>query len=262
VRADRPCGAQHETRDVGAAAERVFWHKYFVRRIKNGKLAHFLVILGPRRRVMRRTRIKICGITRPEDALTAVTEGADALGLVFSAVSPRNISAARAADVVAAVPPYVTVVGLFLDAPRAEIERVLTRVRLSALQFHGDESAEDCRGFNLPYIKAVAMAGMSDPQAYAARFPEAQGFLFDSHAPGQRGGLGQTFDWHALPAAFGRPVILAGGLNPSNIAAAVRQVRPYAVDVSSGVEASKGIKDPVKVRAFIQAVREVDCEFA
>ncbi|MEK6747811.1 MAG: phosphoribosylanthranilate isomerase [Pseudomonadota bacterium] len=211
---------------------------------------------------MQRTRIKICGITRPEDAMMACAAGADALGLVFAQTSPRCVEIAQARAIIAAVPPYVTVVGLFMHAPRAEIAHIVGQVALGALQFHGDETPDDCRGFGVPYIKAVAMAGLADPQAYVARFADAQGFLFDSHAPGQRGGLGQTFDWNCLPQGLARPLILAGGLNPANVAVAMRQVRPYAVDVSSGVEAAKGIKDPAKVRDFIRAVHEVDSEFA
>lgn len=190
---------------------------------------------------MSRTRIKICGITRPEDALAAVAAGADALGLVFVAKSSRYVDIAQARDVAVVVPPYVTLVGLFMDQPRSEIARVVETVPLTALQFHGDETPEQCRGFGLPYTKAVGMAGVADPRTYAARFGDAQGFLFDSNAPGQLGGKGTTFDWNSLPRPFERPLILAGGLDAGNVAAAIRQVRPYAVDISSGVEAGKGI---------------------
>lgn len=204
---------------------------------------------------MTAVRVKICGITRVEDALAAAAVGADAIGLVFYAKSPRAVSAEQAQAIVAALPPFVTTVGLFVDIERAELQRILASVPLDLLQFHGDESAEQCEGFNRPYIKALRVKAGDDIAAQVDRYPGAKGILLDTYVEGVPGGTGEAFDWSLVPEGLNKPVILAGGLHPDNVALAVAQVRPYAVDVSGGVEASKGIKDAQKIGAFIRAAR-------
>lgn len=201
-----------------------------------------------------RTRVKICGITRVEDALAAVNAGADAIGLVFYAPSPRAVTVEQAQKIVAAIPPFVSVVGLFVNAPKAEIESVLSRVRLDILQFHGDETAEDCKQINLPYYKAIRVKADTNLIQCAQRYRTAKALLLDAFSEAAMGGTGQTFDWNLIPANLPKPVILAGGLNAENVGLAIRQVQPYAVDVSGGVEAGKGIKDAVKIAAFMQGV--------
>ena len=198
-----------------------------------------------------RTRIKICGITRIEDALAAATAGADAIGLVF-ADSPRRVSIEQARAVCAALPPFITTVGLFVDAPEAQVREILGQVPLDLLQFHGRESPEDCQRFGRPYIKAIRMQVGVDLRAAAQRFQRAAGLLLDSYHPQMAGGSGESFDWALVPPDLGKPVILAGGLTPENVARAIAVVRPYAVDVSSGVEQDKGIKDAAKIAAFIR----------
>ena len=204
---------------------------------------------------MSAVRIKICGITRIEDALAAVAAGADAIGLVFYAKSPRAVTPAQAKAIVAALPPFVTSVGLFVDMPRDELKQLLAEVPLDLLQFHGDESPEDCAGHGRPFIKALRVKPGDDVAAAIARYPEAAGILLDTYVPGTPGGTGEAFDWSLVPRDAAKPVVLAGGLTPENVGDAVRQVRPYAVDVSGGVEASKGIKDAAKIKAFIQRAR-------
>lgn len=203
-----------------------------------------------------RTRVKICGITRAEDALVAARAGADAIGLVFYPDSPRCLSPDSAIRVLAGLPPLVSVVGLFLDAPAAEVRTVLEQVPLDLLQFHGRESAEYCRAFGRPYIKAVPMGGDSTgfTEEFAAAYPDARGFLVDSHVAGGAGGSGRQFDWQRLDGRPARPLILAGGLTPENVARAVRDVAPWAVDVSSGVEAAPGRKDATLIQRFMQGV--------
>jgi phosphoribosylanthranilate isomerase len=196
-------------------------------------------------------RVKICGITRAEDGLAAAAAGADAIGLVF-AESPRRVTVAQARAVVDALPPFIKVVGLFVDAAETEIREVLHQVPLDLLQFHGRESPEFCRSAGRPYIKAIAMRDGVDGAAEARRYPDAAGLLFDAYHPQLAGGSGDTFDWARVPRDLRRPVILAGGLTPENVASAVQAVRPYAVDVSSGVEVSKGIKSAEKIVAFIR----------
>jgi phosphoribosylanthranilate isomerase len=201
-------------------------------------------------------RVKICGITRSEDVSTSVEAGADALGFVFVPRSKRYIDAARAAALVRAVPAFVCRVGLFMDATADDVSRTLARVPLNLLQFHGEETAAYCEQFERPYIKAVSMAVGADWQSVIDEHRNAAAFLLDSHAPGAPGGTGRVFDWDAIPT-LAAPVVLAGGLTCENVAAAVRRVRPWAVDVSSGVEDAPGIKDPSKVRQFIsEAKRE------
>ncbi len=204
------------------------------------------------------TRVKICGITRLQDALAAAHSGADAIGLIFYQHSPRYVSIAQAAQLAAALPPFVTVVGLFVNAEAAFVREVLAGVRLDLLQFHGEETAEFCAQFNRPYIKAVRVKAGVDLLQCAADYSGAAGLLLDAHVEGVQGGTGATFDWTLIPEAMPLPVILSGGLQPENVAAAIRQVRPYAVDVSSGVEASKAIKDAVKITRFIQEVNSTN----
>lgn len=202
-------------------------------------------------------RSKICGITRLEDALAAVAAGADAIGLVFYAPSPRAVTIAQAQAIVAGLPPFVTTVGLFVDMPPREIEGVLAAVPLDLLQFHGDESPADCEALRRPYIKALRVRAGDDVVAQVDAYPGARAVLLDTFVDGVPGGTGQAFDWSLVPAQLSKPVILAGGLTPGNVAAAIAQVRPYAVDVSGGVEVSKGIKDAHKVKDFVRAVRGV-----
>lgn len=200
-------------------------------------------------------RSKICGITRVEDALLAAEAGADAIGLVFYAKSPRAVDVRRAREIVAALPPFVTTVGLFVDMPRGELNGILEAVPLDLLQFHGDETPADCAGYHRPYIKALRVRPGEDIAARCAGYPQAAGILLDTFVPGVPGGTGEAFDWSLVPESPGCPIVLAGGLTPDNVAAAIRQVRPWAVDVSGGVEAGKGIKDAARVRAFLAAVR-------
>lgn len=199
-------------------------------------------------------RSKICGITRVEDALAAVEAGAHAIGLVFYAPSPRAVSIAQAQEILQALPPFVTAVGLFVDMPRDELQALLRQVPLDLLQFHGDESPADCEGYGRPYIKALRVRPSEDVAAAMAPYAAARGILLDTFVEGVPGGTGAAFDWSLVPRLAGQPIILAGGLTPGNVAEAIRQVRPFAVDVSGGVEAAKGIKDADKIRAFLQAV--------
>lgn len=202
-----------------------------------------------------RTRIKICGITRVEDARAAVELGADAIGLVFYAPSPRNVSPDQARAIVAAMPPFVTLVGLFVDPAPQQVESVLRQCSINLLQFHGDEAPEFCGAFGLPYIKAARVRADADLVQYLSPYSAAKGWLLDAYHEQLYGGTGASFDWNLIPQNLARPVILSGGLTPENVGAAVRQVRPWAVDVSSGVEASKGIKDAAKIAAFITGVK-------
>lgn len=202
-----------------------------------------------------RTRIKFCGITRVEDAREAVRLGVDAIGLVFAARSPRCLTIEAATRIARAVPPFVSAVALFVDADPAFVSEVLRTVRPTALQFHGSETQPYCSQFRVPYIKAVPMGDGSDPQAYMARYDDAWGFLLDSHAPGGQGGTGRAFDWSRFPGQAAPALILAGGLTPSNVGAAVCTLRPFAIDVSSGVESGPGIKDHAKMRDFVDEVQ-------
>ncbi len=202
-----------------------------------------------------RTRVKICGITRIEDALAAARAGADAIGLVFEPKSPRCVKPDQALSIVRALPPFVTVVGLFVNAAPDTVETILGRVPLDLLQFHGDETPEQCRRYHRPYIKAIHMRPEVNLPEQARRYTDAEGLLLDTAAAHVAGGSGEAFDWSLVPSGLDKPVILAGGLTPENVAEAVRKVRPFAVDVSSGVEQAKGIKDAAKISAFIEAVR-------
>ncbi|SNR70525.1 phosphoribosylanthranilate isomerase [Methylobacillus rhizosphaerae] len=202
-----------------------------------------------------RTRVKICGITREEDAQAAVRYGSDAIGLVFYPSSPRYVAAAPAARIAAALPPFVSSVGLFVDATPGEVEAILAQVHLDILQFHGSETAEECRRYGMPYMKAVRVRHDTNLLQYAAQYHDARALLLDAYLPGMAGGTGIVFDWGLIPEQFPLPIVLAGGLNPDNVADAIRQVHPYAVDVSGGVEQAKGIKDAAKVAAFMQGVQ-------
>lgn len=208
------------------------------------------------------TRIKICGITRPEDAELAAKLGADAIGLVFYGPSPRNVDIEQARAVVAVLPPFVTSVGLFVNPSADEVNAVLAQVSLDLLQFHGDESPEFCASFGRPWIKAIRMAEGVDLHAEVERYCQsplsAQGLLLDAYHPALPGGTGESFEWSRVPENLRTSVVLAGGLTPSNVDEAIRTVRPYAVDVSGGVEAEKGIKDWGKMADFVAAVRAVN----
>ena len=206
------------------------------------------------------TRVKICGITRPEDGLAAAVAGAHAIGLVFHPASPRCVSVAQAQAIVAALPPLVSVVGLFVDAPAERIDEVLRQVPLDLIQFHGAEPAHQCRRHGRRYLKVLHVRDGVDLPALAAEYGDAAGLLLDAFVPGVPGGSGRTFDWSAVPVGLPRPLLLAGGLDAGNVAVAIRRLRPWAVDVSSGVESAPGIKDAARLGAFMQAVRQVDDE--
>lgn len=203
---------------------------------------------------MPRTRIKICGITRAEDAQIAVQAGADALGFVFYPPSPRYVAPARAASIVAAVPAFVCTVGLFVNHDAESVRQMLAEVSLDLLQFHGDEPPSFCRQFGKPYIKAVRVKSDTNLVQYALDFHDAKALLLDAFVEGVPGGTGEAFDWNLLPRDFSKPIILAGGLTPENVEHAIRLTQPYAVDVSGGVELSKGIKSADKIAAFIKGV--------
>lgn len=201
-----------------------------------------------------KTRVKICGITNQTDALFAAQVGADALGFVFYTPSPRAVSAASVASIVSHLPAFVTTTGLFVNATAAEVSEVLAVAELDLLQFHGDETPEFCESFGRPYIKALRMRPELDIAAEAARYQAARGILLDAYVPGVPGGTGKVFDWESIPSDLAKPLILAGGLGVDNVRMAIEQVRPWAVDVSGGVEAAHGIKDHDKVAAFMQQV--------
>lgn len=207
---------------------------------------------------MSRTRVKICGITNTKDALEVVRLGADAIGLVFYAPSSRYVTLEQAAEICRVLPPFVTTVGLFVDASRAEVEAVLDAIPLDLLQFHGDEPAEDCACYNRPYIKAISMQDGVDVERYMAAYTSAQGFLLDTHHGVLPGGSGESFDWSCFPKSARQPLILAGGLDALNVGAAITRLKPYGVDVSSGVEASKGVKDHFRLAEFFLEVYDAD----
>ncbi|MFW5432089.1 MAG: phosphoribosylanthranilate isomerase [Methylophilaceae bacterium] len=201
-----------------------------------------------------RTRAKICGITHVDDALAAAKYGADAIGLVFYAPSPRYVTITQAATISAALPPFISVVALFVNATQAEVSDVLSKVRVDVLQFHGDESEAECAQYGLPYLKAIRVKQDTNLIQYAQMYSSAKALLLDTYSDDAVGGTGQVFDWSLIPKNLPIPIILAGGLSPENVREAVKQVQPYAVDVSGGVEQSKGIKDPIKVAAFLDAI--------
>ncbi|MGA8054825.1 MAG: phosphoribosylanthranilate isomerase [Burkholderiales bacterium] len=205
-----------------------------------------------------RTRIKICGTTSARDALAAANLGADAIGLVFYPPSPRSVSIEQAREIIAVLPPFIVPVALFVDPEPHEVERVLARCRVGLLQFHGDESPELCARFGVPYLKALRVRPGVNLIQSLTPYADAAGWLLDAYQEGTYGGTGHAFDWNLIPPDLARPLVLSGGLAPENVARAVRRVRPWAVDVSSGVESTKGIKDADKVARFIAGVRNAD----
>lgn len=206
----------------------------------------------------RRTRVKLCGLTQAADVQAAAALGADAIGLVLYPASPRAVTPEQAGRLIRALPPFVTTVGLFVDEEPAVVRRVLGEVPLDLLQFHGSEGPDYCCSFARPWIKAVAMRPDLDLARVAQTYRDAAALLLDAYDPGRPGGTGQRFDWERIPAALAPRIILAGGLTPQNVAEAVRRVRPYAVDVSGGIEAAKGRKDAALMAAFMQGVRDGD----
>ncbi|NTY92397.1 phosphoribosylanthranilate isomerase [Pseudomonas putida] len=205
---------------------------------------------------MSNVRSKICGITRIEDALAAAEAGADAIGFVFYAKSPRAVDVRQARAIIAELPPFVTTVGLFVNASRCELNEILEVVPLDLLQFHGDETPQDCEGYHRPWIKALRVRPGDDLEAACQLYAGARGILLDTYVAGVPGGTGEAFDWSLVPAHLSKPIILAGGLSADSVGQAIAQVRPYAVDVSGGVEQAKGIKDAAKIEAFMQAVKQ------
>ncbi len=210
-------------------------------------------------RIMR-TRVKICGIICPEDGVVAAEAGADAIGLVFYPASPRAVTIGLARAVVDRLPPFVSVVGLFVNAQERAIRDVLAGVRIDLLQFHGDEPPQACGLYGCPYIKALTMRNGMDVRRQAADYSDAAALLLDAYHRDLRGGSGECFDWARFPRDIDKPLILAGGLNPDNVMQAIEVTRPYAVDVSSGVEHDKGIKDPVRIAAFMRNVTGFRCK--
>lgn len=213
----------------------------------------------PARSVPLRTRIKFCGLTRPDDIRLAGELGVDAVGVIFAARSKRRVDLAQAAALRAALAPMVDLVALFMDNPEAEVRAAIAQLRPTLLQFHGSEDDAFCRRFGLPYFKGVGLGGAAvDGATLRARWPHAAGFVLDGHAPGQPGGSGQRLDAAAIPAGLDRPWLLAGGLDPDNVADAIRALRPWGVDVAGGIELVPGIKDGARMRRFVAAVREAD----
>ncbi len=212
-----------------------------------------------------RTRIKICGLSRDGDVDAAVESGADAVGFVFHPASPRHVDVATASRLSRRLPPFVTPVALFVNADAAQVKAVVAEMPNVILQFHGDESPADCAAFARPFFKVARMAPGVDLLDFARRFGEAQGLLLDAHVEGF-GGAGKVFDWSLVPASFstdiGHRLVLSGGLRAANVAAGISQLRPWAVDVSSGVESSRGVKDAVEIRRFCDAVRDADARIA
>ncbi len=206
---------------------------------------------------MARTRIKICGITNHEDAANAVASGADALGFNFFKGSTRYISPGKAAEICAQVPAFVATVGLFVNEPLADVNRIIGSLRLGLVQFHGDETPEYCDSVGHPYMKALRATNRDQIKVEAQSFETAQAILVDTATDGQFGGTGKTFDWSMLPD-LGKPVVLAGGLDATNVGAAIAAIHPYAVDVSGGVERSRGVKDVAKMKKFVEAVQSAD----
>jgi phosphoribosylanthranilate isomerase len=200
-----------------------------------------------------RTRVKICGITQRQDAEFAAEMGVDAIGLVFYPSSPRAVTVAQAEQILTGLPPFVSVVALFVDADVSEVLACLASLPIDILQFHGDESPEYCAQFNMPYMKAVRMRDEIELHVIAEQYQQASALLLDSYQAGVPGGTGQVFDWSMIET-INKPIILAGGLTVENVASAIQQVGPYAVDVSGGVERDKGIKDKAKIDAFMQEV--------
>jgi phosphoribosylanthranilate isomerase len=208
------------------------------------------------------TRIKICGLTQLEDVIAAVHSGANALGLVFYEKSPRYVTLPQAIELTEVVFPFVTIVGLFVNPTAESVREVLKYVPLDVLQFHGEETPEFCSQFGRPFLKAIRVRKGIDLEKYAVDYDGAQGLVLDTFVEGTHGGTGHAFDWSLIPHDLPLPVILSGGLNHSNVASAIKQIRPYAVDVSSGVEVSKGIKDAEKISVFIAEVNKIDLQLS
>lgn len=208
-----------------------------------------------------RTRIKICGLTREQDVDAAVAAGADAVGFVLWARSPRHVALHRAAELARRLPPFVTPVGLFVNASAEEVDQAVAAIPPLLLQFHGDEQPAQCEAVGRPYLRAARMSAGFDLLDFASRFSSAQAILLDAFVEGYGGG-GKVFDWSLIPPSVSRPVVLSGGLNPANVIDGVMRVRPAAVDVSSGVEQAKGIKDAALIQRFCAAVREADARLA
>jgi len=209
-----------------------------------------------------RTRVKVCGITSVQDAYFTCAAGVDSIGLVFYEKSSRYVSIPKAKKINDSLAPFVTSVGLFFNPSQEFVESVLNQVELDLLQFHGKESPEFCDSFNRPYIKAIGMVGIESEEEFAKisnQYSNAKGFLVDSHATGEAGGTGKTFDWKNVPQKQEKPIILAGGLNPDNVADAIQQLNIYGVDLSSGVESEPGIKDPEKIMQLMKEVYRVQC---
>lgn len=210
---------------------------------------------------MSRTRIKICGLTRIDDAVCAANAGADAIGLIFYEASPRSVTIEQAALISSALAPFVSTVALFVNAAPQAVDEVIAKVRPSMLQFHGDEDASDCRRYGVPFLKAIRVGTAmtaDDLLEYASKFKDARALLLDTLSTGVYGGSGECFDWRVIPDAIRHRVVLSGGLRPDNVAAAIRVIRPWAVDVSSGVEVQKGVKDHAKISRFIEEVKNAD----
>ena len=205
-----------------------------------------------------RTRVKICGLKNTQDACYAANRGADSIGLNFHRPSPRFVEIEQAMEISRALPPFVTVTALFLNESADWVTEVVHRLRPDCVQFHGDEDPDFCAAWSTPYIKAIPMGSIEDPAAYAREYSTAQGFLFDSNAAGRLGGSGDTFDWSRIPSPFEYPLVLAGGINASNVAEAIARVRPWAVDVSSGVEESRGVKSTDLIDQFFKEVERGD----
>ena len=205
-----------------------------------------------------RGRIKFCGITNSADAQAAVSYGADALGFVFYAKSPRHVTRAQASAIIADLPPLVSKVGLFVNADPREVEDTITESGIDVVQFHGDETMRQCRACSLPWIKAIRVRSQEDIERGEEQYPGAAALLLDAYDAQAFGGTGKTFDWSSVPQTISRPVILAGGLTPDNVASAIHSVRPYAVDVSGGIERAKGLKDHDKMQRFIREVTDFD----
>ncbi|MGH8476836.1 MAG: phosphoribosylanthranilate isomerase [Methylococcales bacterium] len=206
-----------------------------------------------------RSRVKICGFTRNADCLCAAMLGVDAIGLVFYPKSPRAVSMDQAREIIAGLPPFVSVVALFVDEEPEKVRAVIEKVGVDLLQFHGEEPEDYCKAFSVPYIKAIRMDARVDLGEFEKRYTSARGFLLDAYHPEQKGGTGMRFDWTRIPREHRRPIILAGGLTAENVAEALDSVHPFAVDVSSGVETRKGIKDRDKMAFFVREVQRFDC---
>jgi phosphoribosylanthranilate isomerase len=205
-----------------------------------------------------RTRVKICGITSVADGLAAARQGADAIGLVFHPPSPRRVTLQRAAEIAAALPPFVARVAVLVNPSAAQARAVIGACGPDLLQFHGEEPPEFCRRFGVPYLRAVRVRPEVDLLEFLARYEDAAGWLLDAYRGDLYGGTGERFDWRLIPPRLARPVVLSGGLEAANVAEAIRHVRPWAVDVSSGVESAKGVKDERLIAAFITGVRNAD----